>query len=87
MIRFVNNSQVEASTKDGRTAKTVFVESRIAFGILWFATEADAAIAHDAVREEGRCYNGGYCDGMRCGREYVWDRRNESGEMTYAVTF
>jgi len=87
MIRFINNSQVEASTKNGRTAKTVCVDKRISFGILYFATEADAAIAHDAVREEGRCFNGGYCHGMPCGRSKTWDQRNQYGEMTYAVTY
>jgi hypothetical protein len=87
MIRHINNSQVEIKTKDGRTAKTVFVDERICFGILWFATEADAAIAHDAVREEGRCYNGGYFHGMPCGRSKTWDQPDEAGAMTYAVTY
>ena len=62
-------------------------DSRICFGIVWFATEAEAAAAHKVVRKRWDCYNGGYMDGMPCGRDKSYDKRNEAGEViAYAVT-
>ncbi len=62
-------------------------DSRICFGIVWFATEAEADAAHEFVRKRWDRYNGGYMDGMPCGRDPSYDKRNEAKEVTaYAVT-
>jgi hypothetical protein len=62
-------------------------DSRICFGIVWFATEAEADAAHEFVRKRWDRYNGGYMDGMPCGRDSSYDKRNEAKEVTaYAVT-
>jgi hypothetical protein len=62
-------------------------DSRICFGIVWFATEGEADAAHKFVRKRGDYYNGGYMHGMACGRDSSYDKRNEAGEVTaYAVT-
>jgi hypothetical protein len=81
-----NGSRIEFTTKDGRATSTVCVDNRIAFGIAWFFSEEDAAIAHDAVCEENRTYNGGFSHGMPCGRDRNWDRQMD-GVQQYAVTF
>jgi hypothetical protein len=62
-------------------------DSRICFGIVWFATEAEADAAHKKVRKRGDYYNGGYMHGMACGRDSSYDKRNEAGDkIAYAVT-
>jgi hypothetical protein len=60
-------------------------EQRICFGIMWFTSPKDAAIAHDAVRRQGRMVNGGFFDGMACGRAPEWDYE-EDGVQYFAVT-
>jgi hypothetical protein len=50
-------------------------------------TEAEADAAHEFVRKRWDRYNGGYMDGMPCGRDSSYDKRNEANEVTaYAVT-
>lgn len=62
-------------------------DSRICFGIVWFATEEEADAAHQKVRERRERYNGGWMDGLPCGRDSSYDKRNEAGEVTaFAVT-
>lgn len=61
-------------------------DSRICFGILYFATEADADIYAAFVREKGDTYNGGYFDGMPCGREPSRDYTDPELGRLYAVT-
>ena len=59
-------------------------ESRISFGIDWYATEEDALIASAQTHST---YNGGYMHGVSCGRDKTWDRKDEDGNVTaWAVT-
>lgn len=66
--------------------KTVLVESRICFGIEWFATESEADTAHDLIRGRGDTYNGGFFHGMPCGRDKGHDRDHPELGKIYAVT-
>ena len=59
---------------------------RICFGIDYFDSLEAAQAAHEAVRAAGRTYNGGWFDGMPCGRDAAFDYVNE-GRKLYAVTF
>jgi len=62
-------------------------ESRICFGISFFATEADADAAAAIVRKRGDTYNGGWYDGMPCGRDTAFDHVDrDTGQQVYAVT-
>lgn len=62
-------------------------DSRICFGIHFFATEEEAKLASEIVQARGDTYNGGYYDGMKCGRDVGFDIRNEDGQVThFAVT-
>jgi hypothetical protein len=62
-------------------------ESRICFGISWYASERDAWIADRLIRARGVTYNGGFYDGMPCGRDSAWDRRDEDGNVVaWSVT-
>lgn len=62
-------------------------ESRICFGISYFATEEEADAFAEHVRERGDTYNGGWFHGMPCGRDRGFDRRNDEGErVEFAVT-
>jgi hypothetical protein len=65
-----------------KPAKT---DSRACFGIAYFTTEADAARYAEYVRQRGDTYNGGYCDGMACGRDTKFDH-DADGQKFYAVT-
>ena len=60
-------------------------DSRICFGIDYFDSEENAQAAHVAVRASGRTYNGGWFDGMPCGRDTGFDYVND-GQKFYAVT-
>ncbi len=64
----------------------VRTESRICFGIAWFATEAVAIAYGRHVRKRGDTYNGGYFDGMSCGRDSAWDYTTPEGQKLFAVT-
>ena len=64
----------------------VKIDSRICFGIMYFSTEADAAIYATHVREKGYTYNGGWFDGMPCGRDTSWDYEDQTLGRLYAVT-
>jgi hypothetical protein len=79
--------------KKTKTAKAaplptpVKLDSRICFGIAYFATEADADAYAAHVRKVGQTYNGGYFHGMPCGRDTSWDHVDrETGQQLYAVT-
>lgn len=62
-------------------------DSRICFGIHYFATEADAKAAAAIVRKRGDTYNGGHFHGMPCGRDTGFDHVDrDTGEKVYAVT-
>jgi hypothetical protein len=60
-------------------------EQRICFGITWFATEEEADKYAQEVKAKGRTYNGGFMDGMPCGRDKGFDRVVD-GIKQYAVT-
>ena len=62
-------------------------DSRVCFGITWFATEAEAEEYGKQVAEQGKTYNGGYFHGRLCGRDKTWDYVDkETGQTLYAVT-
>lgn len=68
--------------------KFVKRESRICFGIRWYADEATAEAASQYVISKGYTYNGGLYHGLQCGREPVWDHVDrESGKKLYGVTW
>lgn len=48
----------------------VRTDSRICFGLAWFLTEKDADIVAADVQRRGITYNGGFFDGMSCGRDH-----------------
>ena len=61
-------------------------DSRICFGITFFAT-AEAADAYAAkVRAAGTTYNGGWFHGMACGRDTGWDVTRDGKTLFFAVT-
>ena len=65
----------------------VKTDSRISFGIDYYDSEAEADAAGAVVRERGETYNGGWFDGMRCGRDRTFDCADrETGVRLYAVT-
>jgi len=79
----VENDMTKAKASAADAA--VKTESRCCFGIRWFASEDDAAAFHKVVRERGLEYNGGFFDGMPCGRDPSFDYE-ENGKKLYAVT-
>lgn len=72
--------------KQAKVPTPVKTESRICFGIAWFATEADADAAHNAIRQRGETYNGGFFHGMACGRDKAFDYDDPVHGRLYAVT-
>jgi hypothetical protein len=77
-----------ATTKVPTPAK---IDSRICFGIAYFTSEAEANAYAAHVRAKGITYNGGWFDGMACGRDTTWDHVDASGgylhgKKLYAVT-
>lgn len=56
-----------------QTPTAVKVESRICFGISYFATEEEAESYAASVRRRGVTYNGGFLDGTPCGRAPHFD--------------
>ena len=63
-----------------------FYDGRICLSILFFENEKDAAAIAKAVTKEGAAYNGGWFDGMPCGRETGRDYTDKDGVKWYAVT-
>lgn len=66
--------------------KAVASESRICFGIAWFATEEAANSYSEYIKSKGHTYNGGMFHGMACGRDKSFDRDGPAGNRWYAVT-
>jgi hypothetical protein len=62
-----------------------FYDGRISLSVLYFESLADAELIAKEVKEQGCSYNGGWFDGMPCGREPARDYLNE-GIKWYAVT-
>ena len=80
-----------AKTKTTKTKTTIApapakIESRICFGIEYYLTEAEALLAHTAVRLRGDTYNGGFFHGMSCGRAPEFDHVGDEGVLFFAVT-
>ena len=70
-----------------KVPKPVKTESRICFGLAWFETEAEAETYAAFVRARGDRYNGGWFDGMPCGRAKQFDYSDsELGCRLYAVS-
>lgn len=61
-------------------------ESRICFGISYFATEAEAETYAAQVKAAGRTYNGGFFHGMPCGRDKAFDHVDPVHGQVFAVT-
>lgn len=62
-------------------------ESRVSFGLLWFASEADALVWHRHLHGRGAAYNGGMLHGLSTGRDTCYDRRDADGNViAWAVT-
>lgn len=66
--------------------RPVKTASLIAIGVVYLASEEDAAAWDEHVRGTGQAYNGGYYDGMPCGREPGRDFADEEHGKLYAVT-
>ncbi len=83
-IKAAMRREQKEQTKRFNPVKT---DSRICFGISYFATQEEAAEYADEVRRRGTTYNGGYFHGMPCGRSGQFDHKDrETGRMLYAVT-
>lgn len=65
--------------------KPIKTESRVAFGLAWFATEAEADTFATFIRARGDSYNGGFYPGTPCGRAPIFDTTID-GKPAYAVT-
>lgn len=61
-------------------------ESRICFGIEWYDSEQEAEEIGARVRAAGERYNGGWFDGMPCGRDKQYDMTTDDGQQLFAVT-
>ena len=61
-------------------------DSRICFGIDYYATEADANAADKLVRKRGDTYNGGFYHGLACGRDTSFDHVDPTLGPLFAVT-
>jgi len=64
----------------------VKIDSRICFAINYFTSEADADLFSADVLARGITYNGGWYDGMPCGREPGWDYTDPVFGPLFAVT-
>lgn len=71
----VHDLAQERAIRDARETlpSPVRSESRTAFGLLYFATEAEAEIYGEHVLQRGDTYNGGFYHGMACGRDRSFD--------------
>jgi hypothetical protein len=63
-----------------------FGDSRICLSVLYFDNPDDADAVALKVKEQGRSYNGGWFDGMPCGREPARDYKDSQGIQWYAVS-
>ena len=68
------------------TLKIVKHDSRICFGLEYYATEEEAEKRAKQVRKLGYTYNGGFFDGMPCGREKQFDHDDPKHGRLYAVS-
>lgn len=66
--------------------KPVKRDARICFGIAYFSNDADARAYAADVKRRGLTYNGGYFDGMPCGRDVTFDYVDATLGTLFAVT-
>lgn len=79
--------KVTTKTKTLTVPTPVCHDSRTCFGINYYASVAEADLAHKAVRERGDTYNGGWFHGESCGRRPEFDYiDHDYGARLYAVT-
>ena len=76
----------KSTSKVVQPPSPVKIDSRICFGIAYFATETDAQAYAAHVRSIGVTYNGGYFDGMPCGRDKSFDHVDPTLGQLFAVT-
>ena len=72
--------------------KPVIGETRICFGIDWYATEKEADEMGEYNQKSGCVYWGGFFHGMPCGRDKTWDipegkswKRYDRGELVKEI--
>lgn len=63
-----------------------FYDGRICLAVLYFDSLSDAELIAQKVKEKGLSYNGGWFDGMPCGRESARDYIDKDGIKWYAVS-
>jgi hypothetical protein len=61
-------------------------DSRISLSVLFFENESEAKKIAKEVKKQDCRYNGGWFDGMACGRNNAFDYEDEKGVKWYAVT-
>lgn len=62
-------------------------EGRSAMSIAWYSTEAEAQAAAAIVVAKGSTYQGGFFDGMACGRSKGYDEKIAGVTISFAVTY
>jgi hypothetical protein len=62
------------------------LDSRISLSVLYFEDETEAKKIAKAVVKQDCRYNGGWFDGMPCGRSEALDHEDNNGIKWYAVT-
>jgi hypothetical protein len=62
------------------------LDSRISLSVLYFEQEAEANKIAKQVKKQDCRYNGGWFDGMACGRCDAFDYEDNNGIKWYAVT-
>lgn len=62
-------------------------EGRSAMSIAWYSTEAEAQTAAAIVVAKGSTYQGGFFDGMSCGRSVGYDEKIDGVKISFAVTY
>jgi hypothetical protein len=83
----MNNIQNGGSVLSfGKVKGRWIYDGRISLSVLYFEQKADATkIAKEVVKQDCR-YNGGWFDGMPCGRSEAFDYEDDNGVKWYAVT-
>jgi hypothetical protein len=72
--------------ESGELPKPIKTDSRICFSIAYFKSEEEAKLYDEYVKMMGKTYNGGWFDGMACGRDKSFDHVDPEHGQLYAVT-
>lgn len=67
-------------------AQPVKTDSRVCFGLEWYAKEDDAVARGKQVYDAGQAVNGGWFHGMPCGRAPQFDYNDAEHGRLFAVT-